>query len=192
MQAVRWLAVALLVAASLAGSVLAQDEPEPAIRLDDQSTSGRILIVDAFRLPEPGFVVIREPSAQAPAQGKVLGYSNLYGGGLHQTVPVNLFSNVTEQQMVVATLHEDANGNNVYDGVNHTGHDHRHSEDDVGEGADPAFRSNGTPIADIASVEPYGLDSQSPKKAPMAGALWTGSVAALAGLALWAVRYRGA
>lgn len=172
----------LLVVASAGLAPTAAGGPAPIVLFDDQRTSGSIVLVDLVQLPAGGFVVLHEPATDDQQLGPVAGASTLLGPGLHEAVPVVLYEDVTGPRTLVATLHEDANGNRALDldaGHDHHGHDH--------EGQDHLYTDGERPIGDPALVEPYGEP-----EAGEAGVdpLLVGALTATAALLLWAVRYR--
>lgn len=176
------LVVLLAVAgAGLTGTALA-DEPEPIVLFEDQRTSGSIVLVDLVQLPDSGFLVLHEGTG-GPELGPVRGASTLLGAGLHESVPVLLYENMTASTSLVAAVYEDSNANRVLDlGDGHSHHGHEH------QGEDEVYTAEGRPIGDEARVEPYEDGQQADDEG--VNPLLVGALTALASLVLWAVRYR--
>lgn len=171
-------AAVLLLATAAIGPAATQEGPQPAVAFDDQRTSGRIVLVDAVRLPEGGFVAVHDPSTVSDGGlGELLGVSVLLGPGQHSDVPVTLQRNVTESEELIAALYKDANDNQAFDG----GHDHGH--DHAGE--DPTYKDGDTPIGDRAQVEPYEVETN---EASSVNPLALGAALALISVLAWALR----
>lgn len=140
---------AILLAGLLAfvalGTAGAQDGPTAEVEFSDQTTDGEALLVDAVRLPEGGFVVVQEEDAE-PGEA-VLGVSGTLSAGYRSDVPVQLVGEVEHGQTVRAVLHEDSNGNSLFD----------HPEN---PGQDPPYRDgDGDPVADEAEISLEGAES---------------------------------
>lgn len=182
-RGVAW-ALALLAVASAGLAPTAHgDEPEPIVLFEDQRTTGSIVLVDLVQLPDSGFLVLHKATEGDEGLGPVRGASTLLGAGLHQSVPVLLYQNVTASTDLVAAVYEDVNGNRVLDlgdGHEHHGHDH--------DGEDRLYTKEGRPIGDEARVEPYDTRQEAPEQG--VNPLLVGALTATASLALWAVRYR--
>lgn len=174
-----WLPVAILVAAALIPVAATAAETEPVVMFEDQRTTGRIVLVDAVQLPEPGWVVLHEPSPDGEGLGDFAGHSTMLSAGLHEDVPVTLSKNLSQPQTYIAVLYDDANGNKALDTSD--GHAHQH------EGEDRVYMEDGKPIGDQAEVSLYE-DTQD--DVPAVNPLVVGAATALAGVLLWAVRYR--
>jgi hypothetical protein len=173
------LAVTLVTGLAAAPGAVADEGPQPLVLFEDQRTSGSIVLVDLAQMPDGGFVVMHEPAEDG--LGPVAGTSTLLGAGLHQSVPVVLYDNVTATQDLIAVLYEDSNGNQVLDlGDGHDHHTHSH------EGQDEAYTDGERPIGDRAQVEPQSASSAPQSVNP----LLVGALTAVASLVLWAVRYR--
>lgn len=181
-QAALVLALALVAGASLIPTAAGQ--PQPAVYVDDQRTSGTIVIADYAQLPDGGFVVLHEPGPEGEL-GPVVGTSSILSAGMHRTVPVVLFDEVEDETRLIATLYEDTNANGELDvdGDGHDGHDHQH-DDRV---SDRAYTDGDLPVGDTAEIQPYGQTGQAPDTV---NPLLVGTATAIAALALWAVRYR--
>lgn len=184
MASARWLGplVGLAVMAALLSGVPAAAVGDPAIVFDDQRTSGRVLLVDAVRLPEPGFVAVHDPGAGEGDLGPVVGQSIMIGAGMHNFVPVVLTENVTEPRTLIAVLYQDSNDNRAFDHPDGHGHAHDHA------GQDDPYRVNETTIGDEAEIAPYDLETD--EGGFNLDPLLAGTVMALASIVLWAVRYR--
>lgn len=172
--------LALAVGVGLSALGAAQTGPRPAILFDDQHTTGSIVIVDAVRLPDSGFVVVHDPAAAGgESLGPVLGTSVLLGPGEHTTIPVNLQREIDRPTTLIAALYQDANGNGNFDaGHGHGHHDHA--------GQDQAYRDGNLTIGDRAEVGPPPEPNESSSVDPLV----VGGALAVASVALWAVRYR--
>lgn len=175
-----WTLASLAVAAAGLAPAATGEDPQPIVVFDDQRTSGSIVLVDLVQLPDGGFVVLHE--AAGGELGPIVGASTLLGAGLHESVPVTLFDNVTSPRTLVAAVYEDSNGNralDVGDGHDHHGHTH--------EGRDRVYTDEGRPIGDEARVQPYAEAASDERRVDP---LLVGALTAVAGLGLWAVRYR--
>lgn len=155
------LAVVLAALFSLAAPAAGQDEAPAEVSIDDQTTDGEAVLVGVARIPDGGFVVVHEEGS-APDEG-VLGVSATLPAGYHTDVPVRLDEPVDDGQTVLAMLHKDTNGNDLFD----------HPEQAA---QDPPYRRDGEPVADEATLS-TGEDGL-----PGAGAL--AALAAAAGAAL--------
>lgn len=131
--------ILLLAFANVAGG---QGAGSAAILFEDQNTSGPMVLIQAVRLPEDGFVVVHEgPLPEGGPPGEVHGVSGALGAGYHTDVPVVLGSNVTERHVLTAVAYRDTNDNRLFE----------HRED---RSKDTPFRSDGEIVADAARVGP--------------------------------------
>lgn len=179
-RSLAWALAALALAAAGLAPTATSEGPQPIVLFEDQRTSGSIVLVDLVQLPDGGFVVLHEPGDGE--LGPIAGASTLLGAGLHQSVPVTLFENVTATRTLVAAVYEDSNRNralDVGDGHDHAGHDH--------EGRDRVYTAGGQPIGDEARVEPYPDEVRGEERVDP---LLVGALTAFASIVLWAVRYR--
>lgn len=171
-----WIAIVLL-ASSLGAALVVQAASSPGVILNDQATSGDGLIVDAARLPEGGFIVIRNGSPEDPeGLGSILGVSARLSAGYHSDVPVPLERTVDEQRTVTAVLHKDTDDDRVF-------------EAKTQPGTDPPYRQAGAMVTDTATIGPQDRQDGGSETA-----LWiplsSGGLAAGVALAAWARWYR--
>lgn len=152
-----------------------QAESQPAVLVNDQNTSGGMLIVDAARLPEGGFVAIHGVTTDG-RPGTFWGVSGSLGAGYHAEVPVPIDQNITEPTEVSAVLYRDGNGNNVFEG---TGSSPK----------DPRYERSGRSVFDTATVTPTSVAPNSTELSTGA-LLGVGALSAGAGYAAWAAWFR--
>lgn len=152
-----------------------QAESQPAVLVNDQNTSGGMLIVDAARLPEGGFVAIHGVTTEGQP-GAFWGVSGSLGAGYHAEVPVPIDRNVTEPTEVSAVLYKDGNGNHVFEG---TGSSPK----------DPRYERSGRSVFDTATVTPTSFAGSSSELSTRA-LLGVGALSAGAGYAAWATWFR--
>lgn len=159
--------VVLLVAlAATASHAASQSSVTPAVKIDDQETSGDAVLVDAARLPDGGFIVIHdERLMDGDAQASVIGASGSLTAGYHGDVPVQLDREIDRSETLTAMLHRDTNGNQVFDWPDDPRTDHPYSID-------------GDPVTDQATVSP-----QSSNASPIPAGLALASVGLAAVLA---------
>lgn len=168
-----WILIALgLVLASLAPAA-SQQEAEASVELADQVSDGGALLVDRVRTTHGGFVAIYDADPRQPsANASILGVSGHRGAGLLHDVLVPLDDPIEEDRRVHAVVHQDSNGNQVFE----------HRQD---PGTDPPYRVDGQIVADPANVTLLGQDqAEIPGwTLPIAGGLAGALVGA--GLAWW-------
>jgi hypothetical protein len=95
-----------------------------SVTFADQTTDGTSVTVDSVRMDEGGFVTMHDDSLlDGDALGSVVGVSEYLGPGSYEDVTVDLDSELTSDQTLIAMPHRDTDGDETYDFVDTSGSD---------------------------------------------------------------------
>ena len=93
----------------------------PSVTFDDQSSSGRTVLVQSATVPEQGFVAIYDSSRSGNETDQIIGASYLLQPGTSDNIRIRLDRPLAESKSLTAVVHTDSNGNGEFDYVSSGG-----------------------------------------------------------------------